>query len=147
MGLWCQSQDVAHHGVNINVVHCALLVTPMKSRPTSSQERMHAWESVVIAMVTYWRNAKLRVNITVSVCILSIPRPPPKGIYFNQGLMQNMKAAVGSNTEGTQSSFPLPQSPEVFSHTGRQPWFPPIISFPFDHQHFQFSPCHSSCHS
>lgn len=156
MRLRCQAQDVAHHWVNINIVHRALLVTPMKSRPASSQERMHAWESVVIAVVAYWRNAELRVNITLSVYILSIPLPisppTPKGIYFNERLMQNIKAAVGSNTEGTQSSSPLPESPEVFSHTGLQPWslpppLPQILSFPFGHQHFQFSPSHSSCQS
>lgn len=150
MGLWCQSQDVAHHGVNVNVVYRALLVTLMESRPAGGQEGMHAWESVVIAMVTYWRKAKLRVNTSVSVCIWRIPlrisSPPPKGIHFNQRQMQNIKAAVGSNTEGTQSSFPPPQSPEIF--TGLQPYsLPPIISFPFSHQHFWFSPSHSSCQS
>lgn len=41
----------------------------MKSRPSSSQEWMHAWESVVIAMVTYWRKANARVNIAVTVYI------------------------------------------------------------------------------
>lgn len=136
---------MAHHGVNVNVVYHALLVTPMESRPTGGQEGMHAWESIVIAMVTYWRNAKLRVNISISVCmrriLLPLSSPPPKGIYFNQRQMQNIKAAVGSNTEGTQSLCPLPQSPEVFSHTGVQPLLPPAPSlylFSFQSSTFSF---------
>lgn len=132
---------MAHHGVNVNVVYRALLVTPMESRPAGGQEGMHAWESVVIAMVTYWRKAKLRVNISVSVCIRRIPlrisSPPSKGIHFNQRQMQNIKAAVGSNTEGTQSSFPLPQFPEIFTHTGLQPYFPnPHYLFSFQSSTF-----------
>lgn len=77
--LRCQSQDVAHHWVNIDVVYHALLVAPTKSRPMSSQEWMHAWESVVITMVTYWRNANSRGNFAASVCMSSIPLPlhPP----------------------------------------------------------------------
>lgn len=71
VGLWRQSQDVAHHGVNVNIVHHALLVSLTKSRPMSSQEWMHAWESVVIAMVTYWKNTRSKASQFVGT--LSIP--------------------------------------------------------------------------
>lgn len=77
--LCCQPQDVAHHRVNIHVVYGALPVTPTKSRATGSQEWMHAWERVVITVVTYWRNANSRGNMAASVCMssVSLPLHPP----------------------------------------------------------------------
>ena len=54
-----ESQDVAHHWVNIHGVNSALPVTFSKRRTVGSKEWMHGRQRIVVTMVTYWIKDKI----------------------------------------------------------------------------------------
>lgn len=59
-----QPQDVAHHGVDVHVGHGAQAVAAPKGGTARGQERVHAGQGVVIAMVPHCRGAEHTVTVT-----------------------------------------------------------------------------------
>lgn len=123
-----EPQDVAHHGVNVHVVQGAEAVAAPEGGAVGGQERVHAGQGVVIAMVPHCSGESTSYRHSLG-CGATAPLPSSLTSQTSVLTKAQRKGAAGATTGGSRSPFPLPQTPQVFSNTGLTPWFSlPLIS-------------------
>lgn len=131
MGPRGEPQHVAHHGVDVHVGQAAVAGAAPEGRPARGQERVHAGQGVVIAVVPHCSGAEHTVTVTAPAAqplLPSPPPPPPKHLCSPH----NVRAAVGPTAERRQSSFPLPPNPtSLFPYWPFPVVLPPINLFSF----------------
>lgn len=113
---WGEPQDVAHHGVDVHVVHGAVAVATPERGAVRGQERVHAGQGVVIAVVPHCSGAEHTVTVTASAAEPLFPSPSaptPKACVLTKGNAQQLldqpqkEATVPSLFPKPHRSFPI----------------------------------------